>query len=146
MGLKVDIWTEAYRKGKWENYMLPTEPRRRVQKKKALWMHYSAMLGHSNQRFLSACIYCVNNDWTLKFSTEAVCLSFPLHPVPSSICSVYPVSTEDSDWLEMFRWAISPPLNPISFHARSLCSWSKPFLFDFSGSDLCLVIPLVSLS
>lgn len=53
-------------------------------------MHYSAMLGHSNQRLLSACIYCVNNDRTLKFSTEAVCLSFPLHPVPSCKCSVYP--------------------------------------------------------
>lgn len=47
-------------------------------------MHFSAMLGHSNQRLLSACIYCVNNSRTLKFSTEAVCLSFPCtlcHPV-----------------------------------------------------------------
>lgn len=32
----MNIWTEAYRKGKWENYMLPTEPKRRVQKNKKL--------------------------------------------------------------------------------------------------------------
>ncbi len=88
-----------------------------AKKEKALWMHYSAMLGHSNQRLLSACIYCVNNDRTLTFSTDAVCLSVPLHPVSSCKCSVYTVSREDTVWLEMFRWGISPPLNLIRFQA-----------------------------
>lgn len=103
-------------------------------------MHYSAMLGHSNQRLLSACIYCVNNDRTLKFSTEAVCLSFPLHPVPSCKCSVYPVSTEDSVWLEMFRWGISPPLNLIPFHASSLCFWSDHFLWRLISLEVTFAL------
>lgn len=48
-------------------------------------MRISAMLGHSNQRLSSACIYCVNACRTLIFSTEALCLNYPLPPVPQNM-------------------------------------------------------------
>ncbi len=111
-----------------------------AKKEKALWMHYSAMLGHSNQRLLSACIYCVNNDRTLTFSTDAVCLSVPLHPVSSCKCSVYTVSREDTVWLEMFRWGISPPLNLIRFQALFLCYWSDHFLLHLISLEVTFAL------
>lgn len=118
-----------------------------AKKDKALWMLYSAMLGHSNQRLLSACIYCVNNDKTLKFSTEKQ----SARASPCTLC--HPVNVQYIQYQQRTLFGYVPMGNitstksdPFSSSLFVLLIRSLLMTFNFSGGDLCLVIPLVSLS
>lgn len=114
-----------------------------------LWMHFSAMLGHSNQRHISACIYCVNicrNSW-IQYRN-----SLPETPLVTNAISAKQVLTWNC---HLSLYHLLPTLDPciIVRGNRSSCEnpcvvyGEKPLVTSTSGrrhTEIWFLFPLCS--